>query len=243
MIFVTYVFRTPGVVSVVVGEHQRSATSTVRQTLTVSSIFIHEDYSSRTNQNDIALIKLSADISLNENVWPVCAADPVNDYAYTKCQCSGWGTLVSGEQRGSSGKLVQLNAFVIRGGDDKAVMQVAVYDRLYPVFMIYHAVRYTWFHAQLDIHAKSISTLYPPAMPELSTGHISWTRPGETLTRPDPTRDCRQKVWPDPTRGPTLNSPICIVFNWIIIHQLVKHRRKSINPNVVFEESYQYRYQ
>ena len=30
------------------------------------------------------------------------------------------------------------------------------------------------------------------------------TRPSETLTRPDPTHDCRQKVWPDSTRGPTL---------------------------------------
>ena len=34
---------------------------------------------------------------------------------------------------------------------------------------------------------------------ELSTGHFSWTRPDPTRRNVDPTRDCRQKVWPDPT--------------------------------------------
>ena len=35
------------------------------------------------------------------------------------------------------------------------------------------------------------------ATTDMSTGHFSWTRS-------DPTRDCRQKVWPDPTRDLTL---------------------------------------
>ena len=42
------------------------------------------------------------------------------------------------------------------------------------------------------------------ATTQMSTGHFSWTRSDETLTLPDSTRDCRQKVWPDPTRDLTL---------------------------------------
>ena len=42
---------------------------------------------------------------------------------------------------------------------------------------------------------------------ELSTGNFSWTRPGETLTRPAIADEFGRKVWPDPpndmTRGPT----------------------------------------
>ena len=63
---------------------------------------------------------------------------------------------------------------------------------------------------------NSIARLYRGG-PELSTGHFSWTRPdptrpGETLTRPDLTRDCRQKVWPDPTRPAARPFPhMCIL--------------------------------
>ena len=39
--------------------------------------------------------------------------------------------------------------------------------------------------------------------PELSTGHFFWTRPNPTRRNVDPTRDCWQNVWPDPTRDPT----------------------------------------
>ena len=66
------------------------------------------------------------------------------------------------------------------------------------------------------------------------------TRPGKMLTRPDPRLQTKSLTRPDPRPDP---SPICIVFNWIIIYQLVKYRRKSINPNVVFEDSYRFRYQ
>ena len=58
-------------------------------------------------------------------------------------------------------------------------------------------------------------SLLAMGIPELSTGHCSWTRPTRRNvdpTRPDPTRDCWQKVWPepDPRHDPF---PICIVFN------------------------------
>ena len=44
------------------------------------------------------------------------------------------------------------------------------------------------------------------------------TRPGETLTRPDPTHDCRQKVWPDPIRPAAQSFLHMYIFDWIIIY-------------------------
>jgi secreted trypsin-like serine protease len=87
---------TPAVVSIVVGDWQRSAASSVRQTLSVDVIKSHESYNSRTYENDISLVKLTEDIVFSEDVRPVCAPDPANDYVYYKSQCSGWGSLSSG---------------------------------------------------------------------------------------------------------------------------------------------------
>jgi trypsin len=88
---------TPGGISVVVGEHAISdTTSTVRQTLDVEGIWVHENYNSGTVENDISLAKTSVPIALNVNVQPICAPDPANDYVHYKSQCSGWGTLISG---------------------------------------------------------------------------------------------------------------------------------------------------
>jgi Trypsin len=91
-----YICRSPLLVSVVVGDWQRSAASSVRQTLDASLIIIHENYNSRTSENDVSVIKVATDIVFSEDVAPVCAADAANDYAYYKSQCSGWGTIVSG---------------------------------------------------------------------------------------------------------------------------------------------------
>ena len=49
----------------------------------------------------------------------------------------------------------------------------------------------------------------------LSTGHFSWTRPGEKLTRPAIADKKSDQTRPDPRPDP---SPICGIFNWIIIY-------------------------
>jgi Trypsin len=91
-----HLHRTPAVVSIVVGDWQRSAASSVRQTLDVALIKNHENYNSRTYANDVSVVKVTTDIVFSEDVQPVCAPDPVNDYVYYKSQCSGWGTTSSG---------------------------------------------------------------------------------------------------------------------------------------------------
>lgn len=85
--------------SVVVGDHVRNAGSSVRQTLDVVSLKLHENYNSRTSANDVALIKTATDIAFSAEVAPVCAPETGNDYVYYKSQCSGWGSLVSGERK------------------------------------------------------------------------------------------------------------------------------------------------
>jgi secreted trypsin-like serine protease len=86
----------PSMVEVVVGEHDRSAFSTVRQTHGAVSIFIHESYSARTSENDISLIKTTDAITFSADIQPICAPDPANDYVSYKSQCSGWGSINSG---------------------------------------------------------------------------------------------------------------------------------------------------
>ena len=82
----------------VVGEHERGAVSTVRQIHDVASIFIHEDYNSRTMENDIAVIKTVLDIVMVIQVQPICAPDPTNTYHYSKSQVAGWGTINEGRK-------------------------------------------------------------------------------------------------------------------------------------------------
>jgi secreted trypsin-like serine protease len=86
----------PATLRMVVGEYQRTAASTVRQYLDVSTIIVHENYNSATSENDISLVKLVDPVKFNENVTAVCAPDPDDQYVYRKSQCSGWGTINSG---------------------------------------------------------------------------------------------------------------------------------------------------
>jgi len=88
---------TPAILSVVIGDHTRNdASNTVRQTMNVAAIFMHEQYNSRTLVNDIALVKLASPIQFNADIQPICAPEPLDQYVHRRTVCSGWGTLSSG---------------------------------------------------------------------------------------------------------------------------------------------------
>jgi trypsin len=86
----------PAQVQIVAGDHTRNEINSARQVFTVDGLFMHPDYDDRELTGDAALVKLSTRIEFNDNVQPVCAPEPANDYVYYLSQCSGWGTLFSG---------------------------------------------------------------------------------------------------------------------------------------------------
>ncbi|XP_069044036.1 uncharacterized protein [Lepisosteus oculatus] len=72
-----------------------SSTNTVSRG--VQQIIKHPNYDSSTNNNDIALMKLSSSVSFNNNIQPVCLADTSSSfYNGTSCWVTGWGDTVEG---------------------------------------------------------------------------------------------------------------------------------------------------
>lgn len=79
-------------VEVRLGEHDIWEPEGTEQHIMSAKFIRHPDYNSRTQDNDIMLIKLSQPAALNSYVRPAalpskCASDG------TMCQISGWGSL------------------------------------------------------------------------------------------------------------------------------------------------------
>ncbi len=67
-----------------------------RQFRAMQSSFIHQDYKSKTNVYDIALVKVSSGFSLTTCVGTVCLPSDGNDVEVEDCWITGWGTTSSG---------------------------------------------------------------------------------------------------------------------------------------------------
>ncbi|KAM9350770.1 suppressor of tumorigenicity 14 protein homolog [Symphorus nematophorus] len=79
------------------GLHVQSRTSewTVRRN--VRRIIAHRDYNSLTYNNDIALMELDANVTLNQNIWPICLPSPTYDFpAGQEAWITGWGATREG---------------------------------------------------------------------------------------------------------------------------------------------------
>ncbi|XP_056308041.1 tryptase-like isoform X2 [Danio aesculapii] len=63
-------------------------------TRTVRDIIPHPSYNNRTNDNDIALLQLSATVQYTDYIKPICLADENSNFpAGTKSWVSGWGDI------------------------------------------------------------------------------------------------------------------------------------------------------
>merc|ERR1719154_421256 len=84
----------------VFGEHNVQKdweTSKPHQTISVSQIIKRSDYNENSINNDIAILKLSRDVELNDNVVPACLPSTTSSQYFGKqATVSGWGTTSEG---------------------------------------------------------------------------------------------------------------------------------------------------
>jgi len=86
----------PGILRIVAGLHQRLNTNTGRtQIRSAARIFVHEQYSTQSLANDIAIIRLCQPVTLNDYVNVAClpGPDPQESESVTVI---GWGSIYSG---------------------------------------------------------------------------------------------------------------------------------------------------
>ncbi|KAI2663682.1 Serine protease 27 [Labeo rohita] len=73
---------------------------------TVRTIIVHPYYNSNTNNNDIALLRLSSTVTFNNYIRPVCLAAQSSVFsAGTSSWITGWGDVQAGESLPSPGIL------------------------------------------------------------------------------------------------------------------------------------------
>ncbi|XP_036399594.1 chymotrypsin B-like [Megalops cyprinoides] len=77
---------------VIVGEHDKGKGDEEIQTMRVEAVFTHPEWNPYTINNDISLIKLTAPVTMNPRVSPVCLAASTDVYSPgMRCVTSGWG--------------------------------------------------------------------------------------------------------------------------------------------------------
>ncbi|XP_022055650.1 trypsin-2-like [Acanthochromis polyacanthus] len=85
---------------------------------TLSRVIRHENYSSTTNDNDIALLQLSSSVEFNNFIRPCClAADGSVFPGGTSCWVTGWGDIRSGVSLPSPQRLQEVNVPIVTNSD------------------------------------------------------------------------------------------------------------------------------
>ncbi|XP_038051942.1 uncharacterized protein LOC119724798 isoform X2 [Patiria miniata] len=80
--------------NIVVGDIHLMEESPHHQTVPIERIYSHPGYNNKVLTNDIALLKLTRPVEMNDNVRPVCLDLQTNEdivEKYTKCYTAGWG--------------------------------------------------------------------------------------------------------------------------------------------------------
>ncbi|XP_017283958.1 prostasin-like [Kryptolebias marmoratus] len=100
-------------VTVYLGRQTRGGPNANEVVRTVSQIIVHEAYSSATNDNDVALLKLTSSVNFTDYITPVClAAADSNFTAGVTCWVTGFGSL-SGTQPQLPDMLQEVNVPVV----------------------------------------------------------------------------------------------------------------------------------
>uniref|UniRef100_A0A3Q3FML6 Peptidase S1 domain-containing protein n=1 Tax=Labrus bergylta TaxID=56723 RepID=A0A3Q3FML6_9LABR len=92
-------------------------------------IIAHPDYNFLTYDNDIALMELDSNVTLNQNIWPICLPSPTYDFpAGLAAWITGWGATREG---GLAAKILQkAEVRIINSTVCKSLMKDDVTDRM-----------------------------------------------------------------------------------------------------------------
>ncbi|XP_066304579.1 plasminogen-like isoform X1 [Branchiostoma lanceolatum] len=78
------------------GNYYRLLPDVSEQNLAISRVIMHENYTADILDNDVALIKLANDATLNDYVKTVCLAPDILPHPGTTCYVTGWGDTGAG---------------------------------------------------------------------------------------------------------------------------------------------------
>ncbi|KAM9342743.1 suppressor of tumorigenicity 14 protein-like isoform 2-T2 [Pholidichthys leucotaenia] len=82
------------------GLHTQSVIKKWTVTKKIKRIISHQSYNHRTFDNDIALMELDANVTLNRYIWPICLPSPSHDFKADKeVYITGWGATREGGLR------------------------------------------------------------------------------------------------------------------------------------------------
>ncbi|KAJ9595883.1 hypothetical protein L9F63_012902, partial [Diploptera punctata] len=79
------------------GEYDLGMNSETRsQDFKIAEIIMHEEFSTSTYENDIAILKLQKKTAFNSYIWPICLPPPGPTYENRDAIVAGWGTVSYG---------------------------------------------------------------------------------------------------------------------------------------------------
>ena len=81
-----YSISNPNELVVRLGEFEFSKPSNSRQDFAVDAIFMHEEFSRRTLENDIAVIRPKEKVTFNNMMWAICLPPSNMDYSVLEGQ-------------------------------------------------------------------------------------------------------------------------------------------------------------
>uniref|UniRef100_A0A3Q3FMJ3 Peptidase S1 domain-containing protein n=1 Tax=Labrus bergylta TaxID=56723 RepID=A0A3Q3FMJ3_9LABR len=107
------------------GPNNQTSEWTVRRN--IQQIIAHPDYNFLTYDNDIALMELDSNVTLNQNIWPICLPSPTYDFpAGLAAWITGWGATREGG--GFTHSLLEVR--IINSTVCKSLMKDDVTDRM-----------------------------------------------------------------------------------------------------------------
>jgi len=112
-------------ITVSVGEHDKHSYygPAFYKKVGVVRLIKRNDYSSRSHNNDIAILELSEWLTFNRDVRPACLPSPYKDYAGKRAVVTGWGAT---SWDGDSSSVLQKVGLWILGNNDRKCVKGAM---------------------------------------------------------------------------------------------------------------------